>query len=126
MREKSMSRAVPDADMQRKINRGALQEFWDALIKGRATAKIYREDALVLAPQAGESLAGGADTARGRLETGERLVKVNSIIGDGRLWVSECETLWHQERTMLVSVAEMDDGRILRETRYRVPCLNSE
>ncbi len=122
-----MSLAVSDADMQREINRGALQELWSALIKGHAAAKIYREDATLLAPQAGERLAGRADTAaRGRLETGEQLVKVNSIIGDGGLWVSECETLWHQERTMLVSVAEMYDGKILRETRYRVPCLNSE
>ena len=122
-----MSLAVSDADMQREINRGALQELWNALIKGHAAAEIYREDATLLAPQAGEGLAGRADTAaRGRLETGEQLVKVNSIIGDGGLWVSECETLWHQERTMLVSVAEMYDGKILRETRYRVPCLNSE
>ena len=122
-----MSLAVSDADMQREINRGALQELWDALIKGHATAKIYREDAILLAPQAGERLADRGDTvARGRLETGEHLVKVNSIIGEGGLWVSECETLWHQERTMLVSVAEKLDGKILRETRYRVPCLDSE
>lgn len=122
-----MSLAVSDADMQREINRGALQELWNALIRGHATARIYREDAILLAPQAGERLIGQTDTAaRGRLETGEQLVKVNSIIGDGGLWVSECETLWHQERTMLVSVAEMYDGKILRETRYRVPCLNSE
>ena len=122
-----MSLAASEADVQREINRGALQDLWDALIKGHATAKIYREDAILLAPQAGERLACRPDAAaRGRLETGEHLVKVNSIVGDGRLWVSECETLWHQERTMLVSVAEMHDGKILRETRYRAPCLDSE
>ena len=36
-------------------------------------------------------------------------------------WVSECETLWHQQATLLVSVAEMYNGKIIRETRYRVP-----
>jgi hypothetical protein len=122
MRENDMSLAASDSDMQREINRGALEQLWDALITGQETAKIYRDDAELRAPQDVEKTAGQADSrAHGQLETGEQLVKVNSIVGDGWLWVSECETLWHQKKTLLVSVAEMYDGKIVRETRYRVP-----
>ena len=115
---------VSDADMQRDLNRGALQQFWDALITGKdgQVAQIYEDDATLRAPQGGETIAGRADiAARGLLEAGERLIKVNSIVGNGGVWVSECETLWHQQATLLVSVAEMYNGKIIRETRYRVP-----
>ena len=117
-----MSLTVSDSDMQREINQGALQQLWEALIKGQDTTKIYRNDAILRAPQVDERMAGQADIgAHGQLESGEQLVKVNSIVGDGGVWVSECETLWHQKKTLLISVAEMYDGKIMRETRYRVP-----
>ncbi|MDQ8730091.1 hypothetical protein [Bradyrhizobium sp. LHD-71] len=115
---------VSDADMQREINRGALQQFWDALLGGRnkEAVQIYLDDAIVRIPQSEDSITGRADiAARGLLAAGESLVKVNSIIGDGGLWVSECETLWDQQPTLLVSITEMNDGKIIRDTRYRAP-----
>jgi hypothetical protein len=115
---------VSDADMQRELNRGALQQFWDALIAGKDehAAQIYQDDATFCVPQGGERIAGRKDIATyGLLETGERLIKVNGIVGDGGVWISECETLWHLQATLLVSVAEMFNGKIVRETRYRVP-----
>jgi hypothetical protein len=115
---------VSNADMQREINRGALQQLWHALISGKdqEAVQAYRDDAILRSPQGGERIAGRAEFAvHGLLGSGEMLVKVNSIVGDGGLWVSECETLWHQERALLVSVAEVYEGKIFRETRYRVP-----
>ena len=115
---------VSDADMQRDANRGALQHFWEALIAGRTrdAAQIYADDAVLRTPQGGEELVGGADiAARGLLAAGEKLVKINSILGDRGLWISECETLWNQEAMLLVSIAEMHSGKIIREIRYRMP-----
>jgi hypothetical protein len=114
---------VSDTDMQREINRGALEQFWNALIAGGASQvpEVYVDDAMLRLPQNGEKVAGRANiVARGLLEPGESLVKVNSIVGDGGLWVSECESLWRGQATLLVSVAEMNDGKIVRETRYRL------
>lgn len=114
---------VSDTDMQREINRGALEQFWNALIAGEASQvpEVYVDDAMLRLPQNGEKVVGRANiVARGLLEPGESLVKVNSIVGDGGLWVSECESLWRGQATLLVSVAEMNDGKIVRETRYRL------
>jgi hypothetical protein len=85
-------------------------------------AQIYHDAAVLRSPQVGESISGRASiAAHGLLEPGERLVKLNSIFGDGGLWVSECETIHHHQMKLLVSIAEMDGGRIVSETRYRVP-----
>lgn len=114
--------SVSDTNIELEVNRGALQQLWDALIAGLEAAQVYHDDAILRMPQVGEEISGRADiAAHGLLETGEQLVKVNRIVGDGGLWVSECETRWHEKMTLLVSVAEMRDGKILRETRYRVP-----
>lgn len=115
---------VSDADMQRDVNRGALQQFWDALIAGKArdAAQIYADDAVLRTPQGGEKIVGNVDiAARGLLEPGEKLVRINSILGDRGLWISECETIWKQETMLLVSIAEMHSGKIIREIRYRMP-----
>lgn len=117
-----MSLVASDSDMQREINRGALEQFWDTLSAGEVVAQIYREDAILRIPQAGLEITGRTDiAAHGPLEDGEQLVRVRSIIGDEWLWVSDCETRYRQNQTLLVSVAEMRDGKIIRETRYRAP-----
>jgi hypothetical protein len=115
---------VSNVDMQRDVNRGELERFWNALIEGRdqEAMEVYKKDAVVRSPQTGETVAGRADiAAHGLLGPGEKLVQVNRIVGDGGVWISECETLRHQQATLLLSVAEMHDGKIARETRYRAP-----
>lgn len=116
--------SVSDADMQFESDRDALRQFWKALIAGRneQAVQIYHDKAVLRSPQTGEKIAGRAKiAAHGLLESGEGLVKVNSIVGGDGLWVSECETQRHRQTALLVSVAEMNDGKIVRETRYRVP-----
>jgi hypothetical protein len=116
--------SVSDADMLHDTDRDALQRLWNVLIAGddRQVAQIYQDDAVQRTPQSGESIVGRANiAARGLLEPGERLVRVNSIFGDGGLWVSECETIHQRQIKLLVSIAEMNGGKIVRETRYRVP-----
>jgi hypothetical protein len=116
--------SVSGEDMQHDINRSPLAQFWKALIAGRdaEAAQTYRVDAVVRLPQDGETIAGRANiAARGLTQPGERLVKINSIVGDGAVWVLECEARWRQWTTLFVSVAEMQDGTIIQETRYRVP-----
>lgn len=116
--------SVCDADMQLDANRGALQHLWEELKAGhlQKAAKIYANDAFLYLPQYGTCIAGRADiAARGLLQPGEVFVKVSRIAGDGGIWACECETQLHQRKTLLVSIAEMHNGLILRETRYRVP-----
>jgi hypothetical protein len=116
--------SVADADMQREINRGSVQGLWQALIAGESekAAKAYASDAVVHFPQDGTFVAGRADiAARGLLQAGEAIVALNRIIGDGQVWVSECETHLHGQIMLLVSIAEVNDGLILREARYRAP-----
>jgi len=116
--------SVASADMQIEINRGALDQFWRALIEARAeeALQVYADHAVLCFPQTEEMFVGRTNIgARGLLNPGEKLVKVNRIVGEGGLWVSECETARHSQTAMLVSVLEMDDGRIIREARYRCP-----
>lgn len=115
---------VADADMQREINRASMQELWQALIAGERekAAKVYANDAVMHFPQDGTFVAGRADIAnRSLLHSGETFVALNRIVGDGQVWVSECETHLHGQMVLLVSVAEVHDGLILREARYRAP-----
>ena len=116
--------SVSDADMRHEIDRGALELYWDALIAGKdkEAVQCYAEDAVQHLPQDGQKITGRTSiAAHGLLAPGERLVKVNSIIGNGRLWISECETLHHEQVMLLVSIVEMLGGRIIAETRYRAP-----
>jgi hypothetical protein len=116
--------SVSDVDMQHEIGHGTLEQFWEALIAGeeKQAVQIYDEGAVLRSPQDGRKITGRTNiAARGLLEPGERLVKINSIVGYGRFWVCECEALQHEQLMLLVSIVEMDDGRIVRETRYRMP-----
>ena len=116
--------SVSGEDMRHEVDRDALLQSWDALIAGKdeQAVQIYQDGAVLRLPQSGEKISGRANiAAHGLREPGERVVKVNRIIGDGGLWVSECETLRRRQMTLLVSIAEMQDGKIIREARYRVP-----
>jgi hypothetical protein len=116
--------SVLDADMQRDLNRDGLRKLWQALMDGRieSAAKVYARDAILLLPQDGGRIEGRAQIAAGGLmQPGERFVKLGRIVGDGGVWISECDVCAGQQRKLLISIAEMHDGVILRETRYRVP-----
>src|SRR5690242_2265512 len=116
--------SVADADMQREMNRGRVQELWQALIARdlKQAAGAYDNDAVMHFPQDGTFIAGRFEIAsRGLLKPGETFVALNRLVGDGQVWVSECEAQVHGQKMLLLSVAEMLDGLILREARYRIP-----
>lgn len=116
--------SVSDADMEAAEGRLSLESFWQALIDGKEdkAAEIYHVNAVLTLPQTSERIAGKtAVVSHGILEAGERPVKLNSIIGNDGIWVSECEARWHRERILIISIAEMESGQIIRETRYRMP-----
>jgi hypothetical protein len=115
--------SVMDADMQREMSRSGVQDLWKALLERdrEQAAKAYANDAVMHFPQDGTFIAGRLEIAsRGLLQPGEVFVALNRIVGDGQVWVSECETHLHGQRTLLISVAEMHGGLILREARYEV------
>jgi hypothetical protein len=115
---------VTDVDVQRETNRGGVQELWKALSERdrERAAKAYANEAVMHFPQDGTFIAGRSDIAgRGLLQPGEVFVSLNRVVGDGQVWVSECETFRHGQKRLLISVAEMLDGLILREARYEAP-----
>jgi hypothetical protein len=115
--------SVTDADMQREMNRSGVQELWKALLERdrEQAATAYANDAVMHFPQDGTFIAGRLEIAsRGLLQPGEVLVALNRIVGDGQVWVSECEAYMHGQKMLLISVAEMHGGLILREARYEV------
>jgi hypothetical protein len=115
--------SVANADMQSEVNRGVIQQLWAGLIAGRdeQVKDAYDRKAVIRVPQTGKRIAGRTNIAsRGLLEPGEKLVKVNCIVGDGDIWVSECEILRRDQTMLLVTVSVLHDGKILRETRYRL------
>jgi hypothetical protein len=86
--------SVLDADMQRDLNRDGLRKLWQALMDGRieSAAKVYARDAILLLPQDGGRIEGRAQIAAGGLmQPGERFVKLGRIVGDGGVWISECD-----------------------------------
>ena len=116
--------SVSDEDIEATDDCESLKNFWKALIAGDVAqaTEIYRDDAVLRVPQTGEKIVGrSAIASRGVLEAGEKPVSVNSITGADNVWVAECEARWHRKKILIVSVAEMDDGQIVAETRYRVP-----
>ena len=116
--------SVSDADMEAESDRGSLEKFWQALIDGkdaRAT-DIYQPEAVLVLPQTGETITGrDAIAARAPLRPGVSLLKVNRIVGHGGLWITECEAQREQQTLLIVSIARMDHGRIVHETRYDAP-----
>lgn len=114
---------VADADMQREMNLGCIQKLWEALIARdlEQAAAAYDNDAVMHFPQARTFIAGRVEiSSRGLLPPGETLVALNRLVGDGQVWVSECEAYSDGQKMLLLSVAEMLDGLILREARYRI------
>lgn len=115
--------SVSDADMQGEMNRSGIQGLWKALLERdrEQAVRAYADDAVVHFPQDGTFLAGRLEIAsRGLLQPGEVFVALNRLVGDGQVWVSECEAYMHGQKTLLMSIAEMHGGLILREARYEV------
>jgi ketosteroid isomerase-like protein len=102
-------------------NREAVERYWQALQAGNmaAVGEAYHEDAVQEWPQSGERIVGRTNImAINENYPGLPTGSVRRIIGSGDLWVAEVSLDYGGDRYEAVTILEMRDGRIARETGY--------
>ena len=103
------------------MGRAVVERLWKALQDGdmQAMAGCYRDDALQEWPQSGERIVGKANiTAINENYPGLPTATVRRVVGSGDLWVSEVTLDYGGDRYHSVSIFELKDGKIARETDY--------
>ncbi len=81
--------------------------------------EIYGEDALLEYPQSGERIKGRHNIQASRVaQPNAKRFKVQRIVGNGDLWVTEFILAYDGRPSYAVSVMEFRDGKVARETQY--------
>ena len=81
--------------------------------------QIYREDAVLEYPQSGERVRGRRNIQASRTAQPEqKRFSVRRIVGSGDLWISEIVITYDGHPSYAVSIMEMQDGKVARETQY--------
>jgi ketosteroid isomerase-like protein len=107
--------------MEDREVRAALDRHWAASDASDFTAEheIYREDAVLEYPQSGERISGRRNIEASRTaQPNRKRFTVRRIIGAGDLWVSEFVLSYDGEPSYTVSIMELRDGKVARETQY--------
>jgi ketosteroid isomerase-like protein len=102
-------------------NRKVIERYWQAIQSGdmRATADAYNDDAVQEWPQSGERIVGKANImAINENYPGLPKGTTRRIVGGGDLWVTEVSLDYGGDRYEAVSILEMRDGKIAKETDY--------
>jgi ketosteroid isomerase-like protein len=101
--------------------RAALERHWEASDAGDYAAEhdIYHADAVLEYPQSAERIRGrdGIRNARAAQPNAKRF-KVRRIIGSGDLWITELIITYDGAPLYTVSIMEIADGKVARETQY--------
>src|ERR1700704_4784858 len=80
---------------------------------------IYREDAVLEYPQSGERIRGRHNIQASRTaQPNSKRFTVRRIVGRGDLWVTEFILAYDGQPSYSVSVMELLDGKVARETQY--------
>jgi hypothetical protein len=81
--------------------------------------RIYREDAILEYPQSGERIRGRQNIQASRAaQPNAKRFTVRRIIGGGSLWISELVLTYDGHPFYVVSVMEVENGEVVRETQY--------
>jgi SnoaL-like protein len=107
--------------MDENENREALNRHWAASDANdfEVEHEIYREDALLEYPQSGERIRGRHNIQASRVaQPNAKHFRVRRIVGTGDLWVTEFVLTYDGRPSYSVSVMELLDGRVARETQY--------
>jgi hypothetical protein len=101
--------------------RAALDRHWAASDANdfEVEHQIYREDAVLEYPQSGERIHGrrGIQASRSAQPNNKRFT-VRRILGAGDLWITELVINYDGQPSYTVSVMELRDGKVARETQY--------
>ena len=107
--------------MEDKDIRAALDRHWAASDANdfEVEHQIYREDAVLENPQSGERMRGRRNIQSSRAaQPNRKRFTVRRIIGAGDLWVSEFVLTYDGRPSCTVSIMELLDGKVARETQY--------
>jgi hypothetical protein len=107
---------MDDRDIRRTI-----EAHWTASDENDLEAEhgIYREDALLEYPQSGERIRGRQHIQASRnAQPNAKRFKVRRIIGAGDIWVTELVLTYDARPFYVVSIMELLDGEVIRETQY--------
>jgi hypothetical protein len=101
--------------------RAALNEQWAASDANdfETEHRIYHEDAVLEYPQSGERTRGRCNIQNQRAsQPSKKRFAVRRIIGYGNLWVTEFILTYDGKPSYTMSIMELRDDRIARETQY--------
>jgi hypothetical protein len=107
---------MDDQDIRR-----SLEAHWSASDENdlKAEHAIYREDAVLEYPQSGERIRGRQHIEASRsAQPSRKRFRVQRIIGAGSLWVTELVLTYDETPFYVVSIMELLDGEVSRETQY--------
>ena len=101
--------------------RAALDLHWAASDANdfEAEHEIYQEDAVLEYPQSGERMRGRRTIQASRAaQPNRKRFTVRRIVGTAGLWVTEFVITYDGQPSYSVSIMEMNDGKVSRETQY--------
>jgi ketosteroid isomerase-like protein len=81
--------------------------------------EIYREDAVLEYPQSGEHIRGRRNIQASRAaQPSKKRFTVRRVLGGGDLWITEFVLTYDGQPSYTVSIMELKDGKVARETQY--------
>lgn len=107
--------------MDDEMVRALLQRHWEASDASDFDAEhdIYRDDAILDYPQSGERIRGRRNIQESRtVQPSTKRFAVRRMIGHGDLWVTEFTLTYDDVPSYVVSIMELCDGLVARETQY--------
>ena len=119
--QRALLRNRKETKMDDREIRRALDAHWVASDADdfQAEHKIYHEDAVLEYPQSGERIRGRRNIQASRAaQPNKKRFKVQRILGAAGLWVTELVLAYDGKPSYVVSIMELRDGKVDRETQY--------
>jgi ketosteroid isomerase-like protein len=107
--------------MEDREIRAALDLHWAASDANDFAVEhqIYRDDAILEYPQSGERIRGRHNIQASRTaQPNQKRFTVRRIVGAGDLWITEFTLTYDGQPSYVVSIMELKDGQVARETQY--------
>jgi ketosteroid isomerase-like protein len=107
--------------MEDRDIRAALDHHWAASDANDFDEehRIYREDAVLEYPQSGERIRGRKNIQLSRAaQPNQKRFAIRRIAGTGDFWITEYVLTYDGRPSYAVSIMELDDGKVARETQY--------
>jgi len=81
--------------------------------------EIYGDHAVLEYPQSGERIRGRSAIQASRMaQPSQKRFSVRRVLGGGGLWISELVLTYDGQPAYVVSIMEVEGGRVVRETQY--------